>query len=135
MTSGNYAIPWQSNLHRGRIVHSFLSIISIFAALTMSPASPVLASGDECYVPMAQWQSRSSAILWAESRGWQVHRVKIDDGCYELYGLDGNGLEFEVKIDPSTFEIVEFEYESHGYRTRIYATDPPVSISDIELED
>lgn len=116
-------------------MYNFFIIISAYAALTLSSPSPVVASGDDCYVPMSQWQSRSAAILWAESRGWQVHRVKIDDGCYELYGMDESGMEFEVKIDPASFDIVDFEYESHGYRNRIFATDPPVSISDIELED
>ncbi len=112
-----------------------LSITGVFIALAMSVSSSSLASGDDCYVPMSQWQSRSTAILWAESNGWQVHRVKIDDGCYELYGLDENGMEFEVKINPATMEIIDFEYESHGYRDRIFATDPSVSIQDIELED
>ena len=94
-----------------------------------------MAGGDDCYVPMSQWQSRSAAILWAEAQGWQVHRVKIDDGCYELYGMDESGMEFEVKLNPSSFEVIVFEYETHGYRNRIFATDPSVSISDIELEN
>lgn len=84
---------------------------------------------------MSQWQSRSAAIRWAESNGWQVHRVKIDDGCYELYGLDGNGMEFEVKLNPATFEVIVFEYESHGYQNRIFATDPSVDTQEIELEN
>jgi len=94
-----------------------------------------MAGGDDCYVPMSQWQPRSAAIMWAEAQGWQVHRVKIDDGCYELYGIDEGEMEFEVKINPATFEVIEFEYEAHGYRTRIFATDPTVSIPDIEIED
>lgn len=116
-------------------MQQFLSIIGIYTALALSSPSPVLASEGECYVPMSLWQSRSAAILWAETHGWEIHRVKIDDGCYELYGLEEGGLEFEVKIDPSTFEIIDFEYESHGYRDRIRPTDPPVDISDIEIEE
>ncbi len=116
-------------------MQKFLSTTGVFTALAVFLSSSAMAGDDDCYVPMSQWQSRSVAILWAESNGWQVHRVKIDDGCYELYGLDENEMEFEVKINPSTFEIIEFEYESHGYRDRIFATDPEVGISDIEIED
>jgi len=116
-------------------VQKLLSTISVFAALVLPLSSSAIAGGDDCYVPMSQWQSRSAAIYWAESQGWQVHRVKIDDGCYELYGQDGSGQEFEVKLNPATFEIIVFEYESHGYRSRILATDPSVDITDIERED
>ena len=116
-------------------MQKMLSTISVVTALAISSSLPALAGGDDCYVPMAQWQSRSAAIVWAESNGWQVHRVKIDDGCYELYGLDESGMEFEVKLNPATFEVIDFEYESHGYRDRIYATDPSVDISDIEQEN
>ncbi len=116
-------------------MQKLLSTISVFAAFVLPLSSSAIAGGDDCYVPMAQWQSRSSAIHWAEAQGWQVHRVKIDDGCYELYGLDGTGQEFEVKLNPATFEIIDFEYESHGYRNRIFATDPTVHITDIERED
>jgi len=111
-------------------VQKFIVIISMF--ISFSP--PASASGEDCNVVMSLWQSRSAAILWAESNGWEVYRVKIDDGCYEIYGIEEDGLQFEVKIDPSTFEIMEFEYEPHGYRERIRATDPPVAIQDIERE-
>lgn len=116
-------------------MQNFLTIISIYTALALSTSSPAMASRDECDVPMSMWQSRSAAILWGESQGWELHRIKIDDGCYELYGLDEDGRQFEVKINPSNFDVIKFEYEAHGYRERIRPTDPPMDIMDIEIEN
>ena len=79
--------------------------------LALYAAAPVFADDDDCYVPMSQWQSRDAARSWAEAQGWDVRRIKIDDGCYEIEGYDQSGREIEVKIDPATLAIVEFEYE------------------------
>ena len=85
----------------------------IFAGILIafSAAIPAFADDDDCYVPMSQWQSREAARNWAQSQGWDVRRIKIDDGCYEIEGYDQSGREIEVKIDPATLAIVEFEYE------------------------
>jgi hypothetical protein len=48
----------------------------------------------------------------AEDRGWRLTRIKIDDGCYEVYGTDRQGQRFEAKIDPATLEIIEIEKEA-----------------------
>ncbi len=80
-------------------------------AIALSAAAPVFADDDDCYVPMSKWQSREAVRSWAESQGWNIRRLKIDDGCYEIKGYDQAGHEIEVKIDPATFAIVEFEYE------------------------
>lgn len=79
--------------------------------IALSAATPIFADDDDCYVPMSQWQSRDAAQIWAKSQGWDVRRIKIDDGCYEIEGYDQSGREIEVKIDPATFAVVEFEYE------------------------
>ncbi len=89
-------------------------------AIAMSAAMPVFADDDDCYVPMSQWQSREAARNWAQSQGWDVRRLKIDDGCYEIEGYDQSGREIEVKIDPATFAIVEFEYEDDDDDYRRY---------------
>ena len=47
----------------------------------------------------------------AEQNGWAVRDFEIDDGCYEIEGRDLNGREIEVKLDPTTLQIVEMEYE------------------------
>ncbi len=47
----------------------------------------------------------------AKARGWQVSRLKIDDGCYQIRGIDGAGQSFKAKIDPATLSVVKMKYE------------------------
>lgn len=66
---------------------------------------------DDCTVPMADWQPRAAVQQMAEAQGWTVRRIKIDDGCYEVDASDAEGHAIEVKVDPSTLAIMEFEFE------------------------
>jgi hypothetical protein len=77
----------------------------------LGTASIALAD-DDCRVPMADWQPRGAVQQMAETQGWTVRRIKTDDGCYEIKGRDADGREIEVKVDPATLEIVDFEYEN-----------------------
>jgi len=65
---------------------------------------------DDCDVPIAHWQMREAVRAMAADRGWTLRRIKIDDGCYEVYGTDSRGRRFEAKIDPATLEIIEIEH-------------------------
>ncbi len=77
----------------------------------LGAAGVALADDDDCRVPMADWQPREAVQQMAEDQGWTVRRIKTDDGCYEIKGRDASGREIEVKVDPATLAIVEFEYE------------------------
>ena len=77
----------------------------------LGAAGVALADDDDCRVPMANWQPREAVQAMAETQGWTVRRIKTDDGCYEIKGYDATGREIEVKVDPATLAIVEFEYE------------------------
>ena len=84
-----------------------LTILAFLAAL---PAGAALAD-DDCFVPMADWQPREAVAQFAIAQGWEVRRIKIDDGCYEIDGRDAEGRAIEVKLHPGTLEIIEFEFE------------------------
>ncbi len=77
----------------------------------LGAAGAALADDDDCRVPMANWQPREAVQKMATSQGWTVRRIKTDDGCYEIKGRDATGREIEVKVDPATLAIVEFEYD------------------------
>ncbi len=79
----------------------------------------------DCRVPMEGWQPREAVQKMAEGKGWTVRRIKTDDGCYEIKGSDAQGREIEVKVDPATLEMVEFEYEDGDKRMRDDATMAP----------
>ncbi|KEO54933.1 PepSY domain-containing protein [Thioclava pacifica] len=84
--------------------------VTILAFLLAFPAGTALAD-DDCFVPMANWQPRDAVAELATQNGWTVRRIKIDDGCYEIDGNDAQGRRVEVKVHPSTLQILEVEYE------------------------
>jgi len=73
-------------------------------------ATPVLA-GDDCAVPMTDWQPREAVRKFAAEQGWDLRRIRIDDGCYEVIGRDAEGRAIEVKLNPATLAVVEMEFE------------------------
>ncbi len=82
------------------------------AMLTPLFGVPTQAANHECYVPMRDWQSRTNAISFAEAQGWTVKRVRIDDGCYEIFAVSADGVDMEVRVNPATLEIITTERES-----------------------
>jgi hypothetical protein len=73
-------------------------------------AAPALAS-DDCAVPMTDWQPREAVVKLAAEQGWELGRIRIDDGCYEVIGRDAEGRSIEVKLDPATLAVIEMEFE------------------------
>ena len=73
-------------------------------------AWPSLAD-DDCDVPVKQWQSRDAVRQMAAAQGWQVQRLRIDDGCYEIRGTDAQGRAFEAKVDPQTLKVLKIKHK------------------------
>ena len=72
---------------------------------------------DDCDAPVNRWQSREAVRQMAAQQGWQIQRLKIDDGCYEIRGTDAQGRGFKAKIDPETLKVVKMKQRDHQ-RTR-----------------
>lgn len=75
------------------------------SALMVLVAAPAMAK-DLCSVPQAEWQTKDALTKKLEGEGWTISNIKIEDGCYEVYGKDKAGKKQEVFIDPKSFEIV-----------------------------
>ena len=88
--------------HTPVLRHSLLALSLGLAAL------PVLAD-DDCDAPLAHWQSREAVRQMAAQQGWQIQRLKIDDGCYEVRGIDAQGKAFKAKIDPETLKVLKLK--------------------------
>lgn len=71
-------------------------------------ALPALAD-DDCDAPVERWQSREAVRQMAARQGWQIQRLKIDDGCYEIRGTDSQGRIFKAKIDPETLKVLKMK--------------------------
>ena len=87
-------------------MHRTTLAATMFAMLAGSGAAM---ADDDCHLPMDQWQPREAIQKMAETRGWQVSRIKIDDGCYQVRGLDETGQAFKAKIDPETLSVVNMK--------------------------
>lgn len=66
---------------------------------------------DDCRDPVADWQPRDVLRQKLEAEGWQVRRIKIDDGCYEVKGLDQDGHKVEAKYAPISLRLRKLEIE------------------------
>lgn len=90
-----------------------LAIPALGAAvlLTGSLLAGAARADDDCLVPMTDWQPRSAVADLAAARGWQVRRIRVDDGCYQILGRDAAGRSIEVTLDPATLAVIEIEQE------------------------
>lgn len=70
-------------------------------------------AGDDCDAPLNRWQTREAVRQMATAQGWQIQRLKIDDGCYEIRGTDAQGRTFKAKIDPETLKVLKMKQDDH----------------------
>lgn len=98
-------------------------MMHLHAIRSISLAALVLATqtvwaDDECYSPPDMWQSRGAVRALAERNSWQIDKLKIDDGCYEIRGRDANNHRFKATLDPATLKVVRMKREQDdGTRT------------------
>ncbi|CUH88843.1 hypothetical protein PH5382_02787 [Phaeobacter sp. CECT 5382] len=90
---------------------TYLNMATLLAGLVAAGAA--LADGDECHVPMSQWQPREALLAMVADQGWTVRRIRTEDGCYKIKGRDTEGREIEVKVDPATLAMVDFEFDDN----------------------
>ena len=93
-------------------MNTFLIITasSITLALaTLAPATMALASGDDAYCgkTSGQWMSKDAAKNKAADMGYDVRRIKREDGCYEIYAIGKNCARVEIYMNPVTGTIVK----------------------------
>lgn len=88
-----------------------LGLRGIAASVVVSIATPAIAK-DICSVPKAQWQSQSILVKKLEGQGWKIRNMKVDSGCYEVYGTDGNGKARETHFNPATFQEVAEKHKT-----------------------
>jgi hypothetical protein len=59
-----------------------------------------------CDVPKSEWQPRVDLQKKLKSQGWSVRDIKIENGCYEVYGFDEKDAKIEAFFNPKTFERI-----------------------------
>ena len=81
--------------------------------LSMGLAAVPASAKDDCDAPVSRWQTREALRQWAAAQGWQIQRLKIDDGCYEIRGMDAEGRPFKAKIEPETLKVLKIKSGEH----------------------
>jgi hypothetical protein len=56
--------------------------------------------------PQAGWQPQATLEKQLQEKKWQVRRIKVDGGCYEVYGIDEKGARVEAYFHPVTLAPV-----------------------------
>lgn len=78
--------------------------VLLFAVQVGSAGATGLATCDSG--PQSGWQSEDILRKQLTERGWQIRRVKIDGGCYEVYAIDDKGARVESYFHPVTLQHV-----------------------------
>lgn len=79
----------------------------ILATLALAAAGAAHAHGDvKCETPKTEWRGQMELQAKLVNEGWRVRKVKVENGCYEVYGFDPKGQKAEVFFDPKSFEQV-----------------------------
>lgn len=85
--------------------------LSTTAALLGLAVSGSALAAENCTDPVADWQPRERLRQQVEKLGWTVQRIKVDDGCYEVRGLDRKGNPVEADYAPASLRIRSFKVE------------------------
>jgi hypothetical protein len=81
--------------------------IVVAAWLAFAGAAQAQAHEEKCDpVPKEEWKPQAELERKLVNEGWKISRVKITNGCYEVYGRDAKNNKMETFFHPRTFEVV-----------------------------
>ena len=95
--------------HRLSSLTSIIRPVASCAAISLALAlAPALAFGTGLATcdsgPQEGWQPQATLEKQLTEKGWKVNRIKIDGGCYEVYGTTPQGDRVEAYFHPVSFE-------------------------------
>ena len=77
------------------------SVALAFSGATFATGLATCDSG-----PQETWQPQAKLEELLKAKGWQIRRIKIDGGCYEVYALNEKGERVEAYFHPKTLAPV-----------------------------
>lgn len=75
-------------------------------ALAVLMAGPALAAGTCSTAPSAQFRPKAALEAQLKSEGLSVRRIKVENGCYEVYAVDKSGKKVNVAYNAETLDKV-----------------------------
>ena len=77
------------------------------ALLALAAVAAQAQHAEKCEaIPKEEWKPQAELERKLTDMGWKISRVKITNGCYEVYGRDAKNNRMEMFFDPKTFEVV-----------------------------
>ena len=94
---------------------SVVKPLAAAALLFLALSSPAMATGKAtCDAgPQSGWQTQEQLSSMLSGKGWQVRRIKVDGGCYEVYAMNERGERVEAYFHPRTFAPVPTGSKDH----------------------
>lgn len=77
----------------------------ILSASLLASAVPASAS-PRCKAPLDTWQPREALEKKLRDEGWQIRRIKTDDGCYKVEGRRADGQRVKATFQPDTLTLI-----------------------------
>lgn len=84
--------------------------IKSLAAIALSAISIGALASEACTdAPRDKWLQQKDVKAKLEKQGYNVQRLKVDDGCYEAYVTGKDGKKAELKINPLDGAVLKEE--------------------------
>ncbi len=86
---------------------SVKAISMLCAGLLALGAAQAQGHAEKCdALPKSEWKPQAELERKLSDQGWKISRVKITNGCYEVYGRDEKNNKVEAFFHPKTFASV-----------------------------
>ena len=81
-----------------------LRTVSTLALMALMTGS-ALAAGSACATsPSSMWKPTSQLTAMLKTKGYTVHRIKTESGCYEVYASDKHGKKLNMAFNAETLK-------------------------------
>jgi hypothetical protein len=76
----------------------------VVAAFVVLMGGPAFAAGGCSTAPAAKFQPKASLETKLKAEGLTVRRIKVENGCYEVYAVDKSGKRVNAAYNAETFK-------------------------------
>jgi len=83
-----------------------LGIVFVIGSFVLSSIAAPLA---KCSTPKEKWMKESELRRVLRRQGYLARAIRIESGCYEVYGLDPRGRRIQILLDPETANPVDVQ--------------------------
>jgi hypothetical protein len=83
-------------------------ILAIASLALLAPVNAVQATGRmTCQTGgPSTWKSREDLTKKITADGWKIRHIKVDGGCYEVYGTSPKGQRVEAYFHPVSLDLL-----------------------------